>query len=150
MQPLSSIAADCDHGNSGDADADRDAFQQRAPTVLVRRRLRPACLREARVNAGVYLLLDFLQEGRHDRVAVLGTQLTVGRGGGADLIGRQCRSTRADTFCLAFRDDPAPRGGIRLTCARHPATGRVLDLVVRHRIPQTGGFAGARHRQWSR
>jgi hypothetical protein len=65
------------------------------------------------VHAGVYFLLDPLEEGRYYRVAVLGTQLLVSRRGGADL-----------------GDHLAPGGGVRLTRARHPRTGRGLDLVV--------------------
>ena len=42
---------------------------------------------QPRVDAGGYFFFDFLQEGCHRRVAVLGTQLVMGRGGRADLIG---------------------------------------------------------------
>jgi hypothetical protein len=87
VQPLIRIAADRDDGESADADADRDTFQQRAPTVLVRRRLWPGRGPQTRVDAGGYFFFDFLQEGCHHRVAVLGTQLVMGRGGRADLIG---------------------------------------------------------------
>ena len=82
MQPLTGVAADRDGGERADADANRDAFQQRTRTVLAGRRLRQAGGREMRVDAGVYLLFDFLQERCHHRVAVLGTQLTVGRAAG--------------------------------------------------------------------
>jgi hypothetical protein len=87
VQSLTRVAADRDGGESADADADRDAFQQRAPAVLVRRCLRAARGPQPRVDAGGYFFFDFLQEGCHHRVAVLGTQLVMGRGGRADLIG---------------------------------------------------------------
>ena len=83
MQPLVGVAADRDGGECADADADRDAFQQRTRTVLAGRRLRQAGGREMRVDAGVYLLFDFLQEGRHHGVAVLRPQLIVGCGAGS-------------------------------------------------------------------
>ena len=86
MQPLTRVAADRDGGESADADADRDAFQQRAPAVLVGRRLRPACGPQTRVDAGGYFFFDFLQEGCHHRVAVLGAKLMVRPGRGTNLI----------------------------------------------------------------
>jgi hypothetical protein len=56
------IAADRDESNAANADADGDALQQRAKVVSFRWRWRLPHTREARVNAGVDLQVDFLKE----------------------------------------------------------------------------------------
>ena len=113
MRVLTGIAADRGHGDSADDDADRDAPPERAPAVLSDRCLRAGRSGHPGLHPGGYLLLDPVQEGRHHRVAVLGPQFLVSRGGGPDL-----------------GDHLAAGGRVRLPGARHPLAGRRLDLVV--------------------
>ena len=110
---LARVAADRGYGDPADDDADRDAPPERAPAVLVGRRLRAGRFRHPGLHPGGYLLFDPVQEGCHHRVAVLGPQFLVSRRGGADL-----------------GDYLAAGGRVRLARARHPLAGRRLDLVV--------------------
>jgi hypothetical protein len=115
---LARIAADRGHGDPADDDADRQAPPERAAAVLVGRHpcagyFRAGRFRHPGLYPGGYLLLDPVQEGRHHRVAVLGPQFFVSRGGGADI---------GDHFTAGRR--------VRLAGARHPIAGGRLDLVV--------------------
>ena len=71
MQPFSGIAADRQKSNTAGTNADGDTLQQRAKVVSFGWRCWLAPTREARVNAGVDFLVDFLEERCHHRVAVL-------------------------------------------------------------------------------
>jgi len=115
VQPLTGVAADHERSEQADHDADRDTAQQHVATVLAgqRRCIGAAYPGHPGVHAGVYLLLDPLEEGRHHRVAVLGAQLLVSRRRGPDP-----------------GDDLTPGSGVRLARTRHPLARRGLDLVV--------------------
>jgi hypothetical protein len=115
---LARIAADRGYGDPADDDADRDAPPERTPAFLTSGhsgagRLRTGRFRHPDLHPRGYLLLDPVQEGRHHRVAVLGSQFLVSRRGGADL-----------------GDHLAAGGRVRLARARHPLAGRCLGLVV--------------------
>src|ERR1019366_5316129 len=86
------IPPDQKDGGAADGDADRDTFQQRAAAPRHRRRC-PGRACQARVNTCGYLLVNLLNERRHDRVAVLGAKLTVRLGSRANLLWGQRRST---------------------------------------------------------
>jgi hypothetical protein len=97
VQTFIGIAADREESNAAGTDADGGTLQQCVQVVSFGWRCWLAPAREARVNAGVDFLVDFLEEGSHHRVAVLRAKLIVRRGGGVNVLTGQRGVTHAES-----------------------------------------------------
>src|SRR5215468_4207682 len=88
-----------DNGGAG-GDADGETLQQRTAVLRLRLGCPGPAGGQALINTCGDLLVNFRKKRGHDRVAVLGAQLMVRAGGGANVLRGQRRSTHGGRLTL--------------------------------------------------
>ncbi len=122
-----------DNGGAG-GHADRETLQQRPAALRLHRACPGPAGGQALINTCGDLLVNFRKERGHDRVAVLGAQLMVRAGGGADVLRGQRRSTHEGRLTLTATSKALLHAATRARCAVGKENGTDPMITMPRRL----------------